>query len=137
MTQERDKQAPQSQINRNETNLSSQLAGRQQPANVVIPGNQAPATTNMTGASAGVGQSRLRGQAAAQKMAKETGLEYTSDVLRQEKLKPKNQQAANSLVDRMLWQREESISKAVSVGDDGSLEDYDDTPGLGNDKAGV
>lgn len=72
-----------------------------------------------------------------QQMSYETGLDYTSDVIRQEKLKPKNQKAANSLVDRMYWQHEESISKGVSVNQHGELEDYDDTPGIGNDKPGL
>lgn len=73
----------------------------------------------------------------AQAMANETGLEYTSDVIREEKLKNKNQKATDSLVDRMYWQHEESLSKSINVNDKGELENYDDTPGLGNDKPGL
>ena len=76
-------------------------------------------------------------QNTAQQMAYETGLDFTSDVIRQGNLKAKNQKAANNLVDRMYWQREESLSKSIEVNDKGELEDYDDTPGLGTDKPGV
>lgn len=72
-----------------------------------------------------------------QAMSSETGLEYTADVIRQEKLKDKNQKATDSLVDRMYWQHEESLSKSVKVSDKGELENYDDTPGFGNDKPGL
>lgn len=73
----------------------------------------------------------------AQTMAHETGLEYTANTVRQEKLKSKNQKATDSLVDRMYWQHEESVSKSINVNDKGELEDYDDTPGFGSDKPGL
>lgn len=73
----------------------------------------------------------------AQAMAGETGLEYTANDIRKEKLKSKNQKAADSLVDRMYWQHEESLSKSISVNDKGELENYDDTPGFGSDKPGL
>lgn len=112
------------------SNLSAETGIMNQPQAGLIM-KQTPNSTQ----SASSGSSSQRNQ--SQKMAYETGLDYTSDVIRQEKLQNKNQKAANSLIDRMYWQREESLSKSINVNDKGELEDYDDTPGFGNDKPGL
>ena len=55
--------------------------------------------------------------------AKETGLNATANVIRDQSLHPANQKAAHNLVDRMYWSREENVDRTVSVDDKGSLED--------------
>lgn len=55
--------------------------------------------------------------------AKETGLNATANVIRNESLHPENQKAAHNLVDRMYWSREENVDRTVSVDKKGSLED--------------
>lgn len=102
---------------------------QQQPASAASP--QGSATQQQPASSASPQESM------SQAMSSETGLEYTADVIRQEKLKTKNQKATDSLVDRMYWQHEESLSKSIKVSDKGELENYDDTPGFGNDKPGL